>query len=667
MKPSMKPITSQKRFINATGPIGLAMLTAFGTTSPTQAQTAGTAVSKMQGRQAVELPQPVPMPPRVEEPKDKPFLGDITLHVDATDVTHRIFQVRESLPVQGGATMTFLFPQWTTGDHTPNGPLEKMAGLKMTAGGQRLHWVRDSVQVYAFHVDIPRSADKLELEYQYLGGTDRRSGAILITPTMLDLQWQTVVLYPAGYYSRDIRYQPTLTLPQGWSYASALDGAQEDQNRIVFPEVTLDTLVDSPVMAGKYFKQVNVSNEPVPVRLDIVADSTAGLEGTANVVQAYASIVNQAYKLFGSHHYNHYDFMLWLSNDFGPVYYEHQRSGENSAQSAFLKTWTDADADRAMMVHGYVHSWNGTFLRPAEMWTPNFNVPERDAMLWVFEGLTMYWGDVLAARANLMTRQDFLDTIADLAGRTSTDIGAEWRPLQDVNNDPLIAFRRPITWSTWQRNMFDAYYQGEMIWLNVDTIIRQQTHGKKSLDDFASNFFGRHDGSFTTETYSFADMVDALNAITPFDWSAFLHSQLEDYAPGASLDGIVRSGYKLTFIEVPLAPEGPSSPIDLTFSSGMIVNAKGGIMAVHWGGPAFNAGAIPNETIVSVNGGAFSPDALRSAVKNTETGGPLELVVQNGVLKETLTVKWSGGLRYPHLEPIPGKDAFLDGILTAIQ
>jgi predicted metalloprotease with PDZ domain len=657
----------------STGPISVANLSQHAGPEPARPQSAQAQAAQPQpapsqlARQTgiALMPMATAMPSPIAAPRDVPFPGTIRLQVDATDISHRIFQVRETIPVEGGHPVTLLFPKWTTGDHTPNGPLDKLSGIIITAHGQKLRWVRDTVEVYAFHVNVPKGVETLDLEYQYLGSTEPRVGPVLITSTMLDLQWQAVVLYPAGYYSRDIQYEASVILPKDWDFACALDGGARANDRVDFARVSLETLIDSPVMAGRYFKQITLSDNPVPVRLDIVADEPSGLEPTSDVGRDYAKLVSEAHELFGAHHYNHYDLMLWLADDFGPVYYEHHRSGENSGPSDLLKMWGQPRTRRGSMAHGYVHSWNGTFLRPATMWTPNFNTAEIDSMLWVFEGLTMYWQDVLTARSGMSTRQDALASFADLAASTSTDVGMSWRPLEDVNNEPLILFRRPQSWPTWQQNMFDAYSQGEMIWLDADALIRQRTAGRKSLDDFARLFFGQLDGSYATQIYTFEAMVTALNSVLLYDWATFFRSQLEATGPVGRIDGITRSGYGLVYDDKPASPRSSGGPVDLSYSVGMVVGAKGRIANVLWHGPAFEAGLIPGATIVEVNDHPFDGDALQAVAEATGTGIPLRLTVQDGKSKETVTIDWKGGARYPHLQRIPSAPAYLDAILAA--
>ncbi len=610
-------------------------------------------------------PQPLAMPPPVVAPRDVAYPGQITLQVDASDVTRRIYQVRETLPVCGPGPMVLLYPQWLPGTHSPSGPLDQLAGLVITAGGRRVEWTRDPVDVYAFHVDVPAGAGSLELRYQFLTPTEDRVGRIMATPDMLNLEWNTVALYPAGYFSRDITYRPSVTLPSGWKFGSALDGASRAGDTVSFAPVTLNTLVDSPLLAGRHFRQVTISDSPAPVRLDIAADSEADLATAPDQLEAHRALIRQAYALYGSHHYDHYDFLLWLSDEMGGEGLEHHRSSEDGTEPGYFTDWAHSASERDLLAHEFTHSWNGKFRRPADLWTPNFNVPMRDSLLWVYEGQTQYWGYVLAARSGLWSRQEALDAIAATAAAYDTRIGRQWRAVQDTTNDPIISQRRPLSWRSWQRSE-DYYSEGQLIWLDADTLIRERTAGRKSLDDFARGFFGVRDGSYVTDTYSFEDVVAALNAVTPYDWAGFLRTRLDGHGPGAPLDGLARGGYRLVYTDTATPffkdNEKRRKITDLSYSLGVILNKDGKLTDVHWGGPAFDAGLIIGTTIVAVNGLAYDADKLQDAIK--ARGGPLELLVKTGDRVRMVTVPYTGGLRYPHLERIAGADGRLDSILT---
>lgn len=616
------------------------------------------------------LPEPVPFTQTIQQPQDTPYKGVISLDVDATDVLRRIYRIRETIPVSRPGTLTLLFPQWTPGDHAPNEPLEKLAGLVFYANGARLHWVRDAVDMHAFRVDVHAGASELEVEYNYLGATGPATGPVLITPTMLDLQWQSLILYPAGHFLRDIVYRPTVTFPAGWTYFTSMDGGErsagEGDNSVAFPPLQLDALIDQPIMAARYLKQVVLSDSPVPVRLDVAAQTADGLAALPDAAKRFAPIVAQADKLFGSHHYAHYDFLLFLSDELS-TYFEHHRSGEQSTSAHALTQTGSGPAvapDISYLAHGYVHSWNGMYLRPAEMWTPNLNTPERDSMLWMFEGLTVYWADVLSFRAGVYTRSDMEEHFAGLSALMTLDAGADWRPLADVNNDPIILGRRAASWPSWQRNEFDAYFAGEIVWLEADAILRQQSEGKKSLDDFARTFYGGSDAGDLTKTYTFDDLVKAMNAIQPYDWQKFFQSHLEEYGHGRLAHSIDQTGYELVFTDKPDLDEPASKALDLAYSLGMRVNSAGVISAVHWDGPAFRANLTLGETIVSVNGVPYDSEKFTDAIIQAAKGSPLDLVVQRGTWRQSTSIAWRGGLRYPHLRPIEQRPALLDTILA---
>ena len=350
------------------------------------------------------------------------------------------------------------------------------------------------------------------------------------------------------------------------------------------------------------------------------------------------------------------------------TYFEHHRSGENVFPSNYFKSAPKLPQDVPTIryiAHGYVHSWNGMYRRPAEMWTPTLNTPERDSLLWVFEGLTDYWADVLSARAGFFTKDDIEQTYSNLAAGMTLDAGADWRSLEDTNNDPIIIARRPVSWGSWQRSMFDPYVQGEMIWLEADTIIRQQSGGMKSLDDFAKIFFGGNDTGNTTSTYTFDSMVAALNTVQPYDWHSILHSRLNEYGQGKLVHSVDRAGYKLVFTDKPIGDGAPSKSLDLAYSLGMRVTPTGRISAVHWDGPAFKANLTIGETIVSVNGKPYDPELFTAAITDAAHGGPLDIVVKRGAWQQATSIKWREGMKYPHLQRIEGKPPLLDEILAS--
>jgi len=613
-------------------------------------------------------PTPLPMPPPIPAPQDKPYPGTIKLSVDATDTIRAIFRVHETIPVAGPGPFTLLYPKWLPGNHGPTGPIDKFAGLMIRAGGKTLAWTRDTVDVYAFHVDVPDGAKVLDLEFQFVSPVASNEGRIVMTPDMLDLQWNAVALYPAGYYSRQIMIEPSVRLPAGWQYGTALERASESGGVTTFKPVSFNTLVDSPMFAGRYFERVDLDpGAKAPVHLDIVADRPDELGITPAALQAHRNLVQQAYKVFGSHHYDHYDFLLGLSDVMSSIGLEHHRSSEDATVAKYFKDWDGTAASRSLLSHEFTHSWNGKFRRPADLWTANFNVPMRDSLLWVYEGQTTFWGEVLAARSGLWTKQQGLDAFAADAATYANRIGREWRPLQDTTNDPIASQRRPIPWRSWQRSE-DYYFEGELVWIDADSLIREKTGGAKSLDDFARSFFGVDNGSYVTETYTFDDVVHALNAVLPYDWATFLSTRLNDIRP-APLDGITRGGYKLVYTDKPSdlgkSGERVRKTTDLLFSLGVIIDRTGALTEVMWDGPAFNAGATVGATIVAVNGVAYDGDLLKDAITDAKSSAqPIQLLLKRGDRYETISIPYHGGLRYPDLERLPDTPALLDALLA---
>ncbi|HXI86789.1 MAG TPA: hypothetical protein VNH64_04990 [Parvularculaceae bacterium] len=609
-----------------------------------------------------------PMP----APKDEPYPGAIALSIDATDVVRGIFRGHETIPTVGAGPMTILYPQWLPGNHSPTGDADKIAGIIITAKGKRLEWTRDTVDMFALHIDIPEGVKTIDVDFQYLTPRGAGQGRVVASTEMLRLQWEKASFYPAGYYVSQIPVTASVKLPHGWKYGTALRAVSSRGDETTFKQVSYETLVDSPMIAGAYYKQFVLDPDPnSTVMLDAFADAPQELTAPPEAVEAHLNLVKQADKLYGSRHYDHYDFLLSISDELGGMGLEHHRSSEDGVSSNYFMGWAKGDAGRDLLSHEYTHSWDGKFRRPADLWTPNYNVPMRDSLLWVYEGQTKYWGYVLAARSGLFSKQQGLDAIALIAATYDENRPArKWRALQDTTNDPIIAKREPLAWRSWQRSE-DYYSEGALIWLDVDTLIREKTGGKKSLDDFAKAFFGVRDGDWTTDVYTFDDVVSTLNSLFPYDWAGLLRTRLDGHGPGAPLDGIVRGGYKLVYTDTPSdfykSNEKRLHIIDLTFSAGFTLNGDGTVADVRWDGPGFKAGLTAADQVVAVNGVQYDADGLRDAVKfaAAKGAGPIQILVKSGDRYRTLSVDYRGGLRYPHLERVEGKPALIDDILAA--
>jgi predicted metalloprotease with PDZ domain len=628
-------------------------------------------LAPVSGAQSSVGPQPVPLPPPIVAPADTPYPGTISLTVDMTVTNRRVVSVHESIPVAAGE-LTLLYPEWIPGDHSPTGPISRLASINITANGKRIGWVRDRVNVYAFHVVVPDGVRALDVDFDYLSPVRGSEGRISISTEMADLAWDTVVLYPAGHFSRRITVAPSLRLPDGWQFATALDVQSREGGVIHFKDTTLNTLVDSPVYAGSHSRRFDLSTDATNiVHLNVFADTEADLAITPVQLQLERNLVSQAAKLYASHHYDHYDFLFLLSDKVGGIGLEHHQSSEDGSRANFFTDWAAGVPGRDLLAHEYTHSWNGKFRRPADLWTPNFNVPMQDDLLWVYEGMTQYYGNVLTARAGLRTAAQTRDIFAQTAANFDASPGREWRPLIDTTNQPTMSMRSPVPWVSFQRTE-DYYNEGLLIWLDADTKIRELSGDKKSLDDFARLFLGIDNGSYITHTYTFDDVVAALNTVQPYDWAAFLHDRVDKLSPQTPKDGLTRGGYMLTYSDT--APDWrahvddklpESRSISFATSIGFSLQADGMLSDVSWGGAAFKAGMTADMKILAVNGEVFKLDKLRSAILDAEKSKePIQLVVKRGDEFENIAVDYHDGMRYPTLKRIEGTPDRLDAILS---
>ena len=628
-----------------------------------------------QGKQP--QPEPTPMPPAIVSPVDKPYVGPVKLSVDLSNNADRVAHVREEIPVEKGAKeMVLLYPEWIPGNHSPTGPISSLGGIVTTVDGTRVQWVRDRVNVYAFHIPLTAGAKTVGVSFDYLSPVRRNEGRIEISDEIVDLPWNEVLMYPAGYFSRDIPFETTLKLPDGWKYATALETASDAGSTVTFKQTMLNTLVDSPLYGGKYNKRVDLSPSPTDtVHLNVFADAPEDLEITPDELDKHKRLAAEADKLYGSHHYDHYDFLLLLSDKVGGVGLEHHQSSEDGQGPKYFTDWAAGIAGRDLLGHEYTHSWNGKFRRPADLWTPNFNVPMRDDLLWVYEGMTQYFGNVLTARAGMRTPEETRDVFARVAAGFEASPGREWRPLVDTTNQPTVSQRRPVSWVSWQRPE-DYYTEGELIWLDADTKIRELTNGAKSLDDFAKLFFGVYNGSYVTDQYHFEDVVKALNTVAPFDWDGFLKQHVYDLHPAVPEDGFTRGGYKLVYTDKPTPwvekAEAQYGYADFTTSLGFSVGsrrggggASGALGGVAWNSPAFKAGVTPDMQIVSVDGKAYTGKVLTDAIVAAQKSRqPIQLQFLKGEQYTTIAMPYYDGMRYPSLQRVDGTPDRLDDILA---
>jgi predicted metalloprotease with PDZ domain len=605
----------------------------------------------------------------VPAPQDVPYQGTLKISVDATDVAHRIFRVAEVIPAKPGP-LTLLYPQWIPGNHSPTGPIDKMAGLVLTANGKTLTWKRDPLNVYAFHVEVPQGASRVEAQFQFLSPQERRQGRVVMTPEMLNLQWNTVTMYPAGYYARQINTEPSVTLPIGWQAGTALEVASKTGNTINFKPINYDDLVDSPILAGQYFKRVNLDpGAKTAVFMDLVGDDAKAIDIKPEQIKLFRELVQQMYKMYGAHHYNHYDFLVSVSDKLSGIGLEHHRSSEDGVSATFFTEWKKNAMSRDLFSHEFNHSWDGKYRRGADLATPNYNVPMSDTLLWVYEGQTQFWGDVMAARSGLWTDAQARDQLALVGaiydkGRPGL---ASFRNVQDTTNDPVIAQRAPLPYRNYQASE-DYYNAGALIWLEVDTQLRALTGGRKSIDTFGKDFFGVNPGAWDVNAYTFEDVVKTLNDIAPYDWARFLRTRLDGHGP--LIGGLASHGWKLVYTDKPSdavkASEARRHYADLTYSLGLSIGKGGSISDVLWDGPSFKAGISPGMTVVAVNSHDYDADELKDAITAAKDNSqPIELLVKNFNEYKTVRIDYHGGLKYPHLQRDSGKPDTLTTLLKA--
>ncbi|HEX4450927.1 MAG TPA: hypothetical protein VH143_08670 [Kofleriaceae bacterium] len=618
-------------------------------------------------------PQPLAPTAAIPSPRDEPYPGTLRIAIDVSDVTRRIYRVHEDIPVRQAGDLVLLYPRWLPGTHAPEGAIDRFAGLVVQANHVALAWTRDAADVYAFHVPVPAGARSIAVDFQYLSPASHEVGAQQVARDLLVMDWVDVMLYPAGYFTRQISVDASVRVPDGWHVATALEIASTQGAVTTFKTAPLETVGDSPVHAGRYAKRYDVTaSDGTPAALDLMTDRADQLAIAPELVERVRAIVEQATRLFGSHHYNHYDFLLALSDEVGEnTTLEHHRSAEYGETVDFFADWDKTPAFRDVLAHEYVHSWDGKFRRPADLWTPNYNVAMRNSLLWVYEGGTQYFGYLVSARSGCWTKQQALDQWAITAASLDGQPGRTWRPLQDTTNDEIINPRRPMSWPSWQR--FEEYYtEGALIWLDADTLIREKTGGAKSLDDFARAFFGIDNGSFTPEVYTFDDVVKALNGVYAYDWATFLRTRL-DGTRGAPLDGIKRGGYHLAFDAKPSEywqsyEDKRLKGVDHTYSIGVVIDKDNLLAQVVWDSPAAKAGALAGSKVLAVDGIAFEPARLKAAIVRAASSAkadPIELLLQNGERFFTVRIQYHGGLRYPHLVRDPAQPALLDAILAA--
>jgi len=581
--------------------------------------------------------------------------GAIRLQLDATDAPRHLLHAHLTIPAKPGL-MTLLYPEWIPGEHGPTGPVTDLAGLKITANRQAVPWKRDSTNMYAFHVTVPAGASALEVTFDFIsppesGGFSSGSSA---TTELAVLNWNQFLLYPEGVPADQLRLQATLRVPQGWRYGTALPIARESGDTIEFQPSSLTTLIDSPVSTGAHYRTVELGGNGSAVHyLHLAADSDRALEISPAQVEAFKNLVTEADRLFQSHHYRSYHFLFTLSDHVASFGLEHHESSDDRVAE---RTLLDPDLWRVsadLLPHEFVHSWNGKYRRPAGLVTPDYSEPMKGDLLWVYEGLTQYLGYVLAARSGLETQEELRDTLAMAAAALDHESGRAWRPLEDTAVTAQLLYDARADYAGYRRGV-DFYEEGALIWLDADVLIRQLSHGTKSLDDFCRAFHGGPSGAPALKPYTFDDVVAGLDAVERYDWAAFLRDRVQTIQPHPPLAGIENSGWKLVYdtsrSDLWNASESEHKGADLLYSIGLSVKDDSTITDVAMGGAAQKAGIAPDAKLIAVNNRQFNSTILREAIQHAASAPePIELLVKSGEYYSVHRLDYHGGEKYPHL------------------
>ena len=597
----------------------------------------------------------------------------IVLHVDLTDAPRRLLHAHMQIPVSSGP-LTLEYPQWIPGDHRPTGPIDNLSGIRVRANGQDLSWRRDDVDMYAFHVDVPSGVTTLDVSLDFLAtpgdtGSDEDQAT---SPDMTVLEWNSVVLYPAHIPVAQIPITASLTVPADWKLGTALSITGQNGAETSFATVSVGRLIDSPVITGRYFREFPLAPEITPKHyLDVAGDAAEDVDLKPEYLAAVNQLVRETGPLYQSRHYETYHFLLSLSDVIRMEGLEHHQSSDNGIEKKGITDPKLAMLNAELLPHEFTHSWNGKYRRPVGLATPDYATPQKGDLLWVYEGMTQYWGNVLAARSAFWTPAQYREALAFSAARLNVKPGRTWRNLEDTAIASQTLRGGHEYWANWRRGQ-DYYQEGELIWLDADTTIRQLTHDKKSLNDFCVKFLAV--GGNTPPIvvpYDFDEIVADLNAVAPYDWRSFLTERLQSHAAHAPLDGIEHGGYRLTYGDEPTEYEQAYltkyQQVDAWFSLGLMVNNSSVIDDVMVDSPAFQAGLGPGMKLVAVNGHGFNGDVLKGAIRGAKgTTSPIELIVSNENEFRTLRLDYHDGEKYPQLERVQGTPDLLDEIIKPL-
>ena len=626
------------------------------TVAPAPAQTATAPPAELASAEGA--PRPAAKPP-------------IEIVADLTDAPRRLYHTEIDLPVTPGP-LTLTTPKWIPGNHRPTGPVDAITGVVFTANGQTLPWRRDDVNMYEFHLTVPPGVTTLHAHLDCIV-LSRVSQKLAV------LEWEKLLLYPAHIPVRDIPVQPSLKVPAGWGVGTALTPVSSGTYPVPgpgavtrFAATNVEQLEDSPIIAGQYFHEFPLAPTITPKHfIDVVSDDPEDSSLSPAILANVSNLVREGNALYRCHHYHVYHFLLTLSDVAGGEGLEHGQSSDNGVGEKGYADPGHILLNADLLTHEFTHSWNGKYRRPVGLYQPDFATPQQGGLLWVYEGMTQYLGAVLAARSGFDTPEQFRDLLALTAAYLDYTPGRDWRSTEDTAIAASILRDGNPAWSNWKRGQ-DYYEEGELLWLDADTLIRKLTDNKKSLADFERIFVGKGgDTGPLIVPYTFDELVSDLNVVVPYDWARFLRERVDRIHAHADLAGIEQGGYKLVYKDQPstseslmMGAEGArSASLDCWFSIGLSVSADGRIADVRWNGPADQARLAPGEKIMAVDGRVFSPDVLRDAIRAAKGAtAPIQLLVQADSFVSSASIDYHDGERYPVLERVQGTPDYLDDI-----
>lgn len=589
-----------------------------------------------------------------------------TLVLDARDVGRGLMTATMQIPVKPGA-FTLVYPKWVPGEHGPTGPLDNISELKVSAGGQTLVWSRDLVDMYAFHVDVPRGVHTLDVQFTVLVNS---AGDRMSTANLAIVNWNRVLFYQEDTDSHKVYFKPSIILPDGWSYGTALPGPQQSGQRVDFAEVELNMLVDSPLDLGRYYKHIELWRQGSAYQmLDAFADRPQDLDFPDKLVTAYKHMAPEALALYGSRHWNDYHALLTLSDQIGFQGIEHHQSSDNRAPDDFMTNLKNQLAAGDLVTHEFSHSWNGKYRRPFDLTQPNFQIAERTELLWVYEGMNQYLGDLLSFRSQIRKPSDYPEYLAALYAGFASEPGRNTEPLIDTTTAAPYLYQADGAYPSIRRTAGDFYGEGELFWLDVDTLIREKTHGEKSLDTFLHLYSAPALTGPITKTYTRADIERLLNEVVPNDWHAFIQKRVYEVAPTPPTAELARSGWKLVYTSKPNKFMGADDALrhmnNQWYTYGIRINKDDMVTDVREGSPAWSAGMAPGMKITAVDGQAYSHDVLKYVLTQARhSNGPTAFLVQQDDWFRTLNVDYHGGPQYPHLVRISGTPDMLAKIMA---